>query len=60
MKQRLVDPIVSAASSLWTWFGMGLAWAATPDGATKDSIGGAIVVLLVIWLFIRPFWQGRN
>ncbi len=60
MKQRIVDAILDAASSSWTWLGMIVAWAVTPDGSTKDSIGGAIVALLVIWLLTGPLRWGRN
>jgi len=48
------------ALSLWTWTGMIAAWVAAPSGGTKDSIGGAIVVLLIIWLLTGPLRLGSN
>jgi hypothetical protein len=60
MKQKLVDAILDTAASSWTWLGMIVAFAVTPDGSTKDSIGGAIVALMILWLVTGPLRWGRD
>lgn len=46
--------MLSALSS-WTWVGMIAAWVVAPNGSAKDSIGGAMVGLLIIWLMAKLF-----
>jgi hypothetical protein len=60
MKRKFVDAILDLASSSWTWLGMAVAYAVTPDGSSKDSIGGAILVLLGLWLITGPLRWGRD
>jgi hypothetical protein len=60
MKRKLVDAILDTAASSWTWLGMIVAFAVTPDGSTKDSIGGAIVALMILWLVTGPLRWGRD
>ena len=60
MKRKLVDAILDMASSSWTWLGMAVAWAVTPDGSSKDSIGGAIVGLMILWVITGPLRWGRD
>jgi hypothetical protein len=51
MFKRAVNDIVAAG---WTIFGLAIAWAVLPDGATRDFVGTTLLLLTIIWAATMP------
>lgn len=52
MFKKVVNDIVSAG---WTIFGLAIAWAVLPDGATRDVVGTTLLLLTIVWAATMPF-----
>jgi hypothetical protein len=44
--KKIINEIVATG---WTVFGLAIAWAVLPDGATRDFVGATLLLLTLIW-----------
>jgi hypothetical protein len=52
MFKKVVNDVVAAG---WTIFGLAIAWAVLPDGATRDVVGTTLLLLTIVWAATMPF-----
>jgi hypothetical protein len=38
----------------WTIFGLAIAWAVLPDGATRDIVGSVLAGMTLVWVLTMP------
>jgi hypothetical protein len=51
MIKKIINEIVATG---WTIFGLAIAWAVLPDGATRDFVGATLLFLTLIWGLTMP------
>lgn len=51
MFKKAVNDVVAAG---WTIFGLAIAWAVLPEGATRDFVGTTLLLLTIIWGATMP------
>jgi hypothetical protein len=49
--KKVINEIVATG---WTVFGLAIAWAVLPDGATRDFVGATLLFLTLIWGLTMP------
>jgi hypothetical protein len=49
--KRVINEIVATG---WTIFGLAIAWAVLPDGATRDIVGSVLAGMTLVWVLTMP------
>jgi hypothetical protein len=55
---RLRPYVSELVNGSWVIFGLLVAWMLTPEGESRDTIGGTLLALTVIWLATMPIRVG--
>jgi hypothetical protein len=55
---RLRPYIQELINGSFVLFGLAIAWMLTPDGASRDTIGGTLLALSIAWLVTMPIRLG--